>query len=211
MTQKWTERVREKAAELHLSDASVGRAIGVSKTTVSSWMCGRREAKLDQKQQIAELLGVTLHWLETGEEEHNPYVIPFIKTDLNADHLDQFLAQKAALQEDTGIRLVESIGKSYLLRVNNDSMIDPGNGTRLGIPPGSRVQIDSDATPEPGNIILIQQGQTLMLRSWQPIESNLHLLTVINPQYQSDLNIKYRGDLKDIFKGTVVAFCQNLR
>ncbi|WP_066017990.1 helix-turn-helix domain-containing protein [Endozoicomonas atrinae] len=211
MTQTWTERVREKAAELHLSDASIGRAIGVSKTTVCSWMRGHREAKLEQKRQVAELLGVSLHWLETGEEEPNPYVIPYIKPDLNANQLDTFLAQKAALQEDTGIRLMESIGTSYLLRVNNDSMIDPGNGTRLGIPPGSTVQIDSDTPPEPGNFILIQQGETLMLRVWQPIESSLHLLTVINPLYQSDLNIKYQGNLKDIFKGTVVAFCRELR
>lgn len=58
-----------------LKNADVSRATGISNMTLSDWKRGKSVPKSDKMRKIAEFLGVSEHYLTTGEE----YRIPNIK------------------------------------------------------------------------------------------------------------------------------------
>lgn len=203
MTNHWYERARQKANELKLSDVQLAQKIGWGKSIVNAWMNGNRPIKLEQKMAIAEALDVSTHWLNTGEEEPNPYSIPLITLDDVKVVLQQIENKQQAIRKDSGIRFIESENTSFLIKLDNDSMIDPGNAEKQHIPSGSHVQIDLDQKPVPGKILLIEHEGRMMLRVWQRMSANEHILAVINPLYRN-LTISYQGDIMDIFKGTAV-------
>ncbi|WP_422446217.1 MULTISPECIES: helix-turn-helix domain-containing protein [unclassified Endozoicomonas] len=208
MTIHWSERAREKAKELKLSDVELARRVGWSKTTVNAWMNGQREPKLEQKMALAEALDTTTHWLDTGEQTLKVNHIP----KLSLDDLKAFINEKAdkAQQADSGVRIIESGNEnSYLIKLDNDSMIDPNNGEKLNIPEGSTVQIDVDTEPKPGKVLLIQHNGRLMLRIWKRISENEHIFMVGNPLYTS-LTFNYEGDILEVFKGTAVGYSSPL-
>ncbi|MGI2030710.1 S24 family peptidase, partial [Endozoicomonas acroporae] len=75
----------------------------------------------------------------------------------------------------SGIRIIESDSESFLIRLDNDSMIDPGNAEKTLIPNGSTIQIDQECKPVPGKILLIDIDGQMLLRVWQRINANQHI------------------------------------
>ena len=71
VTIHWSERARQKASELGIRDLEIASRSGWSMSSVSLWMNGQREPKLEQKMAVAEVLGVSVHWLDTGEEAYS--------------------------------------------------------------------------------------------------------------------------------------------
>jgi transcriptional regulator with XRE-family HTH domain len=51
-----------------LKDADVAKATGITKSTFSDWKSGRSKPKPEKLQKIADLFGVTMEYLTTGEE-----------------------------------------------------------------------------------------------------------------------------------------------
>lgn len=47
----------------------VAKAVGISPSTLTDWRAGRYTPKADKRQKIADFLGVSLHYLDTGEYE----------------------------------------------------------------------------------------------------------------------------------------------
>ena len=209
MTTHWSERARQKALELKLSDVQLAKKAGWSKTIVNTWMRGVKEPKLEQKMAIADALDVTVYWLDTGEQEPDPYQLPYVSMDDLDAMFEEINRKTKAYQENAGVRFISSDSKrSFLILLENDSMIDPGNSEKKHIPEGSTVQIDVDAEPKPGKILLIEHDGRMMLRLWKRISATEHKLRIINPLYP-DLNISYSGDIMDLFRGTAVGFsCQ---
>lgn len=207
MTTQWYERARQKASELKISDVQLAQKIGWGKSIVNAWMNGNRPIKLEQKMAIADALGVTVCWLDTGEQEKNPHAIPLITLDDVKAIRQQIEEKHQAIKTDPGILfpIVESVSNSFLIRLDNDSMIDPNNAQIRHIPSGSHVQIDVEQTPTPGKILLIEHDGRMMLRVWQRMDANEHIFRVINPLYR-DLTISYRGNIMDIYQGTAVGF-----
>jgi len=54
--------------EKGLKDADVVKETGITKSTFSDWKNGRSKPKTEKLQKIADLFGVSLHYLTTGEE-----------------------------------------------------------------------------------------------------------------------------------------------
>ncbi|WBA81567.1 LexA family transcriptional regulator [Endozoicomonas sp. GU-1] len=201
----WTERVKQKTRELNLSDAKIAREIGCSSALYSMWMNQTRNPKLESKMAIAKALGVSVYWLDTGEEEPNPNALPVISLDDIDAFYQEIENKQKAIKKDSGIRIIESDSESFLIRLDNDSMIDPGNAEKTLIPNGSTIQIDQECKPVPGKILLIDIDGQMLLRVWQRINANQHIFKMINPHY-SELKISYTGDVMDIYKGTAVGF-----
>ena len=58
-----------------MKDADVVRATGITKSTFSDWKNGRSNPKGEKLRKIAECLGVTTKYLETGELETSGYYL----------------------------------------------------------------------------------------------------------------------------------------
>ena len=59
-----------------MTDAQVSREAGVSKPTLSEWKAGRSAPKADKLKRIADLFGVSLDYLQNGEEDSEvPYYL----------------------------------------------------------------------------------------------------------------------------------------
>ncbi|WP_067586034.1 LexA family transcriptional regulator [Endozoicomonas ascidiicola] len=201
----WTERVKQKTKELNLSDAKIAREVSCSSALYSMWMNQTRNPKLESKMAIARTLGVSVYWLDNGEEEPDPNALPLISLDDIHAFYQEIEDKQKAIQKDAGIRIIESDNESFLIRLDNDSMIDPGNAEKVLIPNGSTVQIDQDLEPKPGKILLIEFEGQMLLRVWQRLSANQHIFRVINPLY-SELKVSYTGDVLSIYKGTAVGF-----
>lgn len=55
--------------ERGLTIIKVSKATGINPSTITDWRAGRYVPKVDKRQKIADYLGVSLHYLDTGEIE----------------------------------------------------------------------------------------------------------------------------------------------
>lgn len=69
------ERIQQKLDEKNLRQADIARATGKSTAAVAKWLSGQNVPKTDSLVKIAEFLGVTPHWLATGEGVMNAFAI----------------------------------------------------------------------------------------------------------------------------------------
>lgn len=65
----WYERARSLAAQQKVSHEAIAERIGRGRSTVSGWLSGDREPKLDEISMLAKALGVSSRWLLFGEPE----------------------------------------------------------------------------------------------------------------------------------------------
>lgn len=65
----WYERARDLAAQQKMSHEAIAERIGRGRSTVSGWLSGDREPKLDEINMLAKALGVTSRWLLFGDPE----------------------------------------------------------------------------------------------------------------------------------------------
>ncbi|USE36403.1 LexA family transcriptional regulator [Endozoicomonas sp. SCSIO W0465] len=208
----WVERANERAKALGITDTRIAAHCGVSRPTVSNWMNGKREPRLEQKMQLAEALQISLNWLETGEEGLPDKHLPTISMDDISALLREYDEKKQMFKTiaSSAIQIMETDSKrSFLVQLDNDTMIDPLRGDIRHIPEGATVQIDADMPPKSGQILLIEHEGSMILRIWKKLDRNLHSLRVINPLYET-LNFNYEGDINDIYRGTAVGFSQSL-
>ncbi|WP_139117628.1 S24 family peptidase [Endozoicomonas atrinae] len=204
----WAERVRQRASELKLSDADIARRVPCSRASFSNWMSGKRSPKPMHRYIIADILGVTAHWLETGEEA--PEKIPGVDVGKFIQAMADLEAREQTTSENTGITILKKDSQGYLLRMTSDAMLNPHDGEHRNIPVGSTVRIDTTVAPQPGDIILIEYEGELRLRVWRPAEGQYHRLLVINPFYQNMLAIDYEGPLEKIYRGKAVSIFTTL-
>nr|WP_286198492.1 helix-turn-helix domain-containing protein [Salinisphaera sp. G21_0] len=212
-TETWVDRANLKAREHGLNNAQIAERIGVSRTTVSFWMNNQREPKLEQKMRLADVLQVSLNWLETGRDTLPGHHLPEIRMDQVADLLNKYATKQDELSDiaSSAIRIVESTGeKSFVVLLDNDTLLDPSRGDILAIPEGARVQIDTEQQPVQGSIILVEHNGNMVLRLWRQIEPGLHHLRVINPMYQN-LNFNHEGDIMAIYRGSVIGYSVTMK
>lgn len=208
----WVERANEQAKSLGITDTRIAELCGVSRPTVSNWMNGKREPRMEQQIQLATALQVSLSWLTTGEEGLPDKHLPSISLDDVSALLSEFEEKQKTFSTtaSSAIKIVETASeKSFLVQLDNDTMIDPMRGDIRHIPEGSTVQIDADQPPKSGNILLVEHEGSMVLRVWKKLGKNLHSLRVINPLYEA-LNVNYEGDIADLYRGTAVGCSQSL-
>ncbi|AKG07036.1 hypothetical protein AAX06_01255 [Moraxella bovoculi] len=63
------ERIQQKLDDKGLRQADIARATGKSTAAVAKWLSGQNVPKTDSLVKIAQLFGVTPHWLATGQGE----------------------------------------------------------------------------------------------------------------------------------------------
>ncbi|WP_419532957.1 helix-turn-helix domain-containing protein [Endozoicomonas sp.] len=200
----WRDRAREKIRELGLTDIEVSRRMGSSPSNFSLWMSGQRHPKMNNMKAIAEVLGVSLHWLETGEELPDPKSLPYMSLEEVRAFLHELEEKCDAIQRHSGVIIIETGQDSFLLKIDNDTMAHPSSSDLTpGIPKDSEVQVDRDVEPVPGKILLIEYEGELSLRLWTPISPTKHSLRFINRLY-ANFDISYQGDIQDIYRGTAV-------
>ncbi len=202
----WIDRVKARSRELNLKSVDIARAVGCTEGTFSLWMSGKRNPKLDHKMAIAEFLEVSHHWLHTGEELPDPKTLPYVSLEDASAFFEDLDEKRQQVLSESAICVIESDHRSFLLRMENDTMLNQSpSDTAVSIPKGARVQVDTVVTPESGKILLVKHNNELSLRLWNPINKSQHNLRFINRLYGS-FDINYEGDIKDIYKGTAVGF-----
>lgn len=65
------ERVRNSKG---LKDSDVCKATGISSATMSEWKNGRYTPKLDKLSRIADFLGVSVEYIQTGKQPESYYI-----------------------------------------------------------------------------------------------------------------------------------------
>ena len=200
----WIERLKNRLREQNLTEAEFAKIIDVNRGQLSNWLTGKRNPKLEKRLIMADALGVSLHWLDTGEDLIPDSELPQEILD-NVEALVTELGNKETrIHRGTGLRIIPGKSdRSFLIRLDNDSMLDPNRGDKVLIPEGASVQIDTDIDPTPGCIVLLRYNGKMMLRVWKRISNSEHIFQVINPLYTS-LNFNFEGDISEIYVGTAV-------
>lgn len=210
MSENWIDRVKQTAKERNLKDREIAEQVGCAQGTYSLWMNGKRKCKLEYRLAIADVLGVSLRWLETGEDPLDPKKILNFSLDEAADFFGNDIqavgrATRYSADSNSDASMFEAPEKLQI-RMENDSMTDLRGNAKTSIPAGSKVTIDLKKTPAPGDIILVEYSGEMLLRVWQRLNHKHHILTVINPSYMDDLKVVYKDDLMKIFKGTAISY-----
>lgn len=63
------ERIKEALAERGQTQGALAQAVGLSESAMSKALAGKRSLSSIEAALIAEHLGVTMHWLVTGEAD----------------------------------------------------------------------------------------------------------------------------------------------
>lgn len=63
------ERIKAALADRHQTQATLAQAVGLSESAMSKALAGKRSLSSIEAALIAEHLGVTMHWLVTGEAD----------------------------------------------------------------------------------------------------------------------------------------------
>lgn len=208
---EWFERAQKHCQKHKIRDKHIAEAVNISTTTVSFWMRGIRQPKLEQKIGIAKALGVSVHWLDTGLFDLPDQQL----IRLSIEQLDEVLPNLIGEQtEETGqvmsalpTSFMLAPGKAYssfLLNMDNDTMLNPNAGDSLLLPEHSLVQINLDAPLQPGKILLIHHDGSYKLRRWHRVSATDHRFSVISPLYPN-LSFLYQGPIEEIATGVAVA------
>lgn len=100
--------------------------------------------------------------------------------------------------------------QSFVIKMPDDTMINPTSPTNVFIPKGSQITIDPERQPEPGEAVLIRLDGEYLFRIWMPIGKDRHSFSVVNPLYQQSLTTVYDGKLSNILIGTAAGYTYSL-
>lgn len=136
LSMHWYERARDLATQQKVSHETIAERIGRGRSTVSGWLSGDREPKLDEISMLAKALGVSSRWLLFGEGED-------YKSDYQPPIRDEVLVPvwDSEGQTEKFISAPADVG------VNNRAyLIDKDSGCEVA-PAGTRVIVNTNITP----------------------------------------------------------------
>ncbi len=186
------DRIKQRRKELKLTQSDVGKAVGVSKATVSQWESGDTSPKGGNLIKLSKSLGVSPSWIETGDSKSGftSNEAPFNTRPSELLLLDRLHLTKMLNKEDfEPIKNVSSIavpekmvtnkvfgmvedmdGLSPLIMVGDRVFIKP----ELSIKPGTNSMFWVNGSPIVGMIANTPTGMTLKFLSgspgWEPVK-----------------------------------------
>ena len=90
--------------EKGIKNSDISRATGISNMTLSDWKRGVSKPKSDKMKKIADFLGVSVEYLETGEEPQSAFTIEMAEIDLQLlnqnKRLKEYMLKLAELPKD---------------------------------------------------------------------------------------------------------------
>ena len=97
----WYEKAKEVANLKGISYQDIANRVGVEKATVGHWMTGRNKARIEQVQQIAGILSMTVAEL-TGEDAY------FVHDEQEREILESIRKAKTAEEKETIKRMIDA-------------------------------------------------------------------------------------------------------
>lgn len=189
---------RVKAARKHrkLAQHQLARAVGVSQGTVSEMETEFHSSSYTA--QIAEVCGVSAHWLATGEGEMLPSIttaqirMTGIDPSPPPDVLPLITWERASTWDRSRYHDPEATEylpcpaphgeHAYCLRVGGDSMHNPAG--RPSYDDGDVIFVDPDIAPQAGNrVIVCRAGQPAASFKQLVVEDGRQLLKALNPEW----------------------------
>lgn len=142
------ERIKYTREKLRMSQESFAEALGVNQSNITLWEKGKYNPRRDKQKQIADLAGVSLSWLMTGEGT------PDGSQSINSGEGIEIPRYQSLFDYIRGIEetfmFVSSVGikSNYIaVRVDSDAMSPK-------IEPGDILIIDPDVACYPGDVVI---------------------------------------------------------
>lgn len=188
-----SERLNRALELTGISQSELARRIGIKQQSISQISSGK-SARSRYTTQIAEALGINVHWLATGDGsiglgvgnvEQGPDIrgkIPLINwvqaggwTEIG----DGFAYEDA---EEWIIATGKVHGGCFALRVKGDSMENPGG--RRSIPEGAVIVVDPEASYSSGSLVVARLDDSKEATVKQLVmDGEQRFLKPLNPQY----------------------------
>ncbi|MCH5272733.1 MAG: helix-turn-helix transcriptional regulator [Lachnospiraceae bacterium] len=70
---KTIERIKEIMNERGIKQTELAKSLGIGKTTINAWFNNNSDPKIEQLEQIAKRLEVSIEYLVTGKESNTSY------------------------------------------------------------------------------------------------------------------------------------------
>lgn len=183
------KRIRQALETKGISQAELARRIGVKQQTIS-YLCALDSPATTTRYapKIAQELGVNPSWLQTGEgDPDNPFVhvaiegmdVLFRRVPLFAEITSLMLYLKGKPAKATAIGIITSLHVServFAIEVGDESMAPI-------FEPTDRVVFDPEVKPEPGDYVLAQVGDALVLRKYRMKSGNVFELAPMNADW----------------------------
>lgn len=174
-------RIRQARKQAGLSQAELGRMLGLSSQAVSQWETGKTIPESDRLADIARLTDVHSGWLIDGDDISQPIpigkrsefggrVVPKIDWS-ELDRLDELDLSNKPVGFSTfecGPRSVQVIVRDRA----NATLTNP----EQAIFPGDAAIIDPDEIPKPGDLIALRLEDEVMIRQFKPRFDHVELV-----------------------------------
>lgn len=153
------ERIKAALRDAEMSQASLGREMGITQAQVNYWVMGHRNPSIENLQKIATILDKPLDYFLTTKKETTKEYIHRVKvaTDIKlipVMGISSATNEKFILEEvESYIPFNKSGEKQFAIKVEGNCMEDPKD-PRSSIYNGDYVIIDPEVTPTNGDVVL---------------------------------------------------------
>lgn len=201
-----SDRIRAALANgSDLSQSGLAKACGISRASVNAWVNGKTDS-IDGKflTTAASYLGVSAHWLSTGEGpmlpgagetaiHANTSTGPDIKgtypliSKVQAGAWTELCDHFQPGQADEWLPSTKNLGKcGYMLRVEGKSMENPTG--KPSFAEGMVLHVNPHLDPVPGNYVVVRRNSTLeaTFKRYVLIDGEKYL-EAINPDWPKDM------------------------
>lgn len=169
------DRIRLARKELGVSQQAIGNRFEISRAAVAQWEAGDTGPNTPRLGILADMLGVRLEWLVTGQGPMHPgqsstawdagfRPVPVIDF-THAGHIADYPGVSASTREAEFLAADASIGSEAFALVIEDNSMAPE------FSPGDKIIVDPDVTPMPGDYVAatIRRGISAVFRKLRTI------------------------------------------
>jgi len=190
---KFNERLRALREEKGLSQADLGKLVGLSKSSINMYERGEREPSMETLEGIADIFNVDMNYLHCKTDVKNQYQEDLKRSSLPSDAIEYIptgrvpilgrIPAGAPIMETEYIEGYEAVDVShpenyYYLRVQGDSMVG------AGIQSGDLVLIKIQSCAENGQIVACRvNGDEATLKRFRRV-GDMVILSPENDAYE---------------------------
>ena len=189
----WQDRIKKRLRELGMTQETLAKKIGITRSAITHYLAGRRVPSLSQFEKLAEVLEANPSWLQFGSPDETTsdkisrlmaslHPIPILSWE-DAAHFKSLAGMKITRMTDWVPNYFTHRKDVYGLKIKGDAMISP-NGHNKSFHEGDIIVVSHNGVAEPGDFVVAKLEDTEEINFKQyVIDAGKRYLKPLNPQY----------------------------
>lgn len=189
----WQNRIKERLKALGMTQDSLAKKIGVTRSAITHYLAGRRVPSLNQFSKLAEVLEANPSWLQFGSPHETQaekisrlmaYLrpVPILSWEQAAEFEDLTNLNLSKMKDWVPNYFTQK-NDVYGLKIKGDAMISP-NGQSKSFHEGDIIVVNHNGFAEPGDFVVAKliDAKDVTFKQYV-VDAGKKYLKPLNPQY----------------------------